>query len=77
MVSPALSYHGRAGTLFYWDEEVIEKILHYLGLWDLKVRPPPKAKGSSVTIPIDESDFQVPFSAPSFYPDPGYSVNPV
>ena len=61
MVSLALSYHGRAGTLFYWNEKVIEKIPHYpLGL-NLKVRPPPKAKGSSVTISIDESDFQVPF----------------
>ena len=26
MVSPALSYHGRAGTLFYWNEELIENV---------------------------------------------------
>jgi hypothetical protein len=26
---------------FIEDEEVIEKILKHLGLWDLKVRPPP------------------------------------
>jgi hypothetical protein len=29
---------------FNEDEEVIEKILKHLGLWDLKVRPSPKAK---------------------------------
>jgi hypothetical protein len=27
------------------NEKVIEKILKYLELWDLKVGPPPKAKG--------------------------------
>jgi hypothetical protein len=55
---------------FIEDDEVIEKILKHLGLWDLKVRTPPKAKGPSVTISIDDSDSQVPFSASSFYPDP-------
>ena len=30
---------------FIEDEEVIEKILKHLGLWGLKVRPPPKVKG--------------------------------
>jgi len=54
------------------DEEVIEKILKHLGLWDLKVRSPPKVKLPSVTISIDDSDSQVPFSAPPFYPDPIY-----
>jgi hypothetical protein len=29
---------------FIEDEEVMEKILKHLGLWDLKARPPPKAK---------------------------------
>jgi hypothetical protein len=55
---------------FIEDEEVIEKILKHLGLWDLKIRPSPKVKLSSVTISIDGSDSQVPFSAPSFCPDP-------
>jgi len=54
------------------DKEVIEKILKHLGLWDLKVRSPPKVKLPSVTISIDDSDSQVPFSSPSFYPDPIY-----
>jgi hypothetical protein len=53
------------------DEEVIKKILRHLGLWDLKVSPPPKVKAPSVTIPIDDSDSQVSFSASSFYPAPG------
>ena len=49
------------------DEEVIEKILKHLDLWDLKVSPPAKVKAPSVTTSIDDSDSQVPFSAPSFY----------
>jgi hypothetical protein len=57
------------------DEKVIEKILKYLGLWDLKARPLPKLKVSSLSICIDDSDSQVPFSAPSFYPDPDYLVD--
>jgi hypothetical protein len=55
---------------FIADEEVIEKILKHLALWDLKVRPPPKAKAPSARISIDDSDSQVPFSAPPFYPYP-------
>ena len=55
---------------FIEDEEVIEKILKHLCLWNLKVRPPPKGKVPCLSISIDDSDSQVPFSAPSFYPDP-------
>jgi hypothetical protein len=54
---------------------VIEKILKHLGLWNLKVRPPPKVKASSVTISFDYSDSQVPFSTFSFYPDPIYPMD--
>jgi hypothetical protein len=54
---------------FIEDEETIEKILKHIGLWDLKVRPPPMVKALSITISIDDSDSQVSFSAPSFYPD--------
>jgi len=39
--------------LFIEEEEGIEKILKHLGLWDLKVSPPPKVKATSVTISID------------------------
>ena len=60
---------------FIGDEEVIEKMLKHLGLWELKVRPPPKLKAPSVTISIDDSDSQVPFSIPSFYPDPIYPTD--
>ena len=50
-------------------------ILKHLGLWDLRVRPPPKVKLPSVTISIDDSDSQVPFSTPPFYPDPDYPMD--
>jgi hypothetical protein len=60
---------------FIEDEEVIEKILKHLSLWDSKVRPPPKVKAPSVTVSIDDSDSQVPFSTPTFYPDPIYPTD--
>ena len=49
--------------------------LKHLGLWDLKVRSQSKVKLSSVTILIDDSDSQVPFSAPTFNPDPDYPMD--
>jgi hypothetical protein len=55
---------------FIEDKEVIEKILRHLGLCKVKVRPPPKVTAPSITISTDDSDSQVPFSPPSFYPDP-------
>ena len=55
---------------FIEEKQLIQKILKHLGLWDLNVRPTPKAKGPSVTISIDDSDSQVSFSGPSFYLDP-------
>ena len=60
---------------FIEDEKVIEKILKHLGLWDLKVRSPPKVKAPSLTISINDSDSQVPFPTPPFYPDPDYPVD--
>jgi hypothetical protein len=53
----------------------VEKILKHFGLWDLKVRHPPKVKAPSVTISIDNSDSQIPFSAFPFYPDPDYPMD--
>jgi hypothetical protein len=44
---------------FIEDEEVIEKILKHLGLWNVKARPPPRAKGPSVTIYLDDSESQI------------------
>ena len=44
---------------FIEDEEVIEKILKHLGLWDSKARPPPKVKAPSETIYLDDSDSQI------------------
>jgi len=35
---------------FIEEEEVVEKILKHVGLWNLKVRPQPKVKAASVTI---------------------------
>jgi hypothetical protein len=60
---------------FIEDEEVIEKILKHLGLWDLKVRPSPKAKAPAVTISTHNPGSQVSFSAPSFYRDPEYPMD--
>jgi hypothetical protein len=60
---------------FIEDEEVIEKMLKLLGLWDLKFRPSPKVKVPAVTIAIDDSDYQFPFSTPSFYSDPDHPVD--
>lgn len=44
---------------FIEDEEVFEKILKHLGLWDVKAQPPPRAKAPSVTIHIDDSYSQI------------------
>ena len=60
---------------FIEDEEVTEKILKHLGLWDLKVRSLPKVKAPSVTLSIDDSDYQATFSALPFYPDPNYPMD--
>jgi hypothetical protein len=60
---------------FIKDEEVIEKILkHLVGLWDVKARPPHRAKAPSVTIRLDTSDSQMSF-ADSFYADPEYPID--
>ena len=59
---------------FIEDEEVIEKILKHLGLWDLKVRPPPRAKTPSVTIYLDDSESQI-LSPDSFYIHPDYPMD--
>jgi len=55
---------------FIEDEAVIEKILKHPGFWDLEVRPPPEEKASWVTIPVDDLDSQVSFSAPPLYLSP-------
>jgi hypothetical protein len=59
---------------FIEDEEVIEKILKYLGLWDMKARPPPMPKASLVTMHFDYSDSQRS-SSDYFYADPDYSMD--
>ena len=54
---------------FIEDEGVIEKILKHLELWEMKARPPPRAKTPLVTIYLDDSDSQR--SSPDFfYADP-------
>lgn len=74
MASPAFSHHGRAEPHFIEDEEVIEKILKQLGLWDVKARPSPRAKGASITIYPDDSEPQI-LSPDSFYAHPDYPMN--
>ena len=44
---------------FIEDEGVIEKILKHLELWEMKARPPPRAKTPLVTIYLDDSDSQI------------------
>jgi hypothetical protein len=46
---------------FIEDEEVIERILQHLELWEMKARPPPRAKTLSVAIYLDDSDSQISF----------------
>ena len=62
--------------VFIEDEELIKKILKHVGLWDLKVRPPPKVKVPFIATPTDDSDCQIPFSTLPFYPDPEYPIYP-
>ena len=47
------------------DEQVIEKILKHLGLWDQKARPPPKANAPPMApeYHIDYTDSQIPVPA--------------
>ena len=59
---------------FIEDEEVIQKILRHLGLWEAKARPPPKAKVHSVTIYLDDSESQIS-SPDSFYAHPDYQMD--
>jgi hypothetical protein len=59
-------------TSFIEDEEVIKKILKYLGLWEKKARPPPKGTGPS-KVPeysMDASLSQLPASNKWLYVDP-------
>jgi hypothetical protein len=59
---------------FIEDEEVIQKILRHLGLWDLKARPPPKVKAPSETIYLDDSESQ-DLPSDSFYAHPDYPMD--
>ena len=57
---------------FIEDEEVINKILKHLGLWEVKARPPPKATGPTKPpeYSIDYSVSQLPLSDDWHYVDP-------
>jgi hypothetical protein len=59
---------------FIEDEEVIEKILKHLGLWNVKARPPSEVKVPPVRTKMDYSDSQVS-SSEWFYPHPDYPVD--
>jgi hypothetical protein len=56
------------------DEEVIKKILKHLNLWDVKVRPPPKATGppKPLKYTFDYSTSQLPASDKWLYVDVEY-----
>jgi hypothetical protein len=59
---------------FIEDEQVIEKILKHLDLWEMKARPPPKANGPPLNVHIDYSDSQLPPSEEYLYSDPDYPI---
>jgi len=59
---------------FIEDEEVIEKMLRHLGLWEAKARPPPKVKAPSETIYLDDSESQ-DLPSDSFYAHPDYPMD--
>ena len=52
------------------NEQVIEKILYHLGLWEVKARPPPKTSTPQPNVHIDKSDSQVPTSDEYLFTDP-------
>ena len=56
------------------DEHIIGKILKHLGLWEVKPRPPPKAKQPPQNVHIDYSGSQVPPCEDDLYYDPDYPL---
>jgi hypothetical protein len=52
--------------------DVIKKILRHLGLWDRKVRPPPKDVDPKIR--IDTSDSQLPSCEDYLYRDQEYPI---
>ena len=59
---------------FIEDEQVIEKILKHLGLWEMKARPPPKTNAPALNVHIDYSDSQAPPSEDNLFHDPEYPI---
>jgi hypothetical protein len=59
---------------FIEDEQVIEKILKHLGLWERKPRPPPKANALPLNLHIDYSDSQLSPSEDYLYSDVDYLI---
>jgi hypothetical protein len=55
------------------DQEVINKILGHLGLWQTNQRPPPKPK--FLELQIDSSDSQLPFYEETFDQDFGATAD--
>ena len=59
---------------FIEDQEVIKKILKYLGLWLVKKKPSPRANAPPVHIHLDYSDSQIPSSEDYLHKDPDYPI---
>jgi hypothetical protein len=59
---------------FIEDPEVIKKILKHMGLWHVKVRPPPRANAPPTDVHIDYSDSQVPPSGDYLFHDTDYPI---
>ena len=56
------------------DEDVISKILKHLGLWEVKQRPPPRAKAPPRNIHMDYTVSQIPSYEDDLYCDPDYPI---
>jgi len=59
---------------FIEDQEVIKKILKYLGLWLVKKKPSPRANAPPAHIHLDYLDSQIPYCEDYLHKDPDYPI---
>jgi len=59
---------------FIDQSEIIKKILKHLNMWEVKQRPPPRAKALHPNIQIDYTDSHIPSCEDDLYCDPDYPI---
>ena len=59
---------------FIDDTEIVKKILKHLELWEIRQRPPPRAKAPPLNIHVDYTDSQIPSYEDDLCCDPYYPV---